>query len=253
VTALIDEYQPIPFGKPNSRAVELILIAMIAVPTFTKGRMSRYDLVQSLAWLHLGLAAVRNAPLFALAAAPGLCELFSPVAKREPDTERTTEQTEPTQTVGWTVWPAALTLGVLVAVASGSSIGAFDPSNWPLSALPALNRLPAGGALFHEQDWGGLVEAETQPTRRAFIDDRFELYGLDELQKYLNAIEGGPDWDQLATRYSPSIVWVRPGRGLARKLAGDPSWRERHRDKISVIFERVGPNADPRRLAVGVP
>jgi hypothetical protein len=253
VTALIDEYQPIPFGKPNTRAVELILIAMISVPTFTRGRMTRYDLVHSLAWLHLGLAAVRNAPLFALAAAPGLCGLFSPVSKPEPDSERSAEPVEPIPSGGWTVWPAALTMGVLIAVASGASIGAFDPANWPLSALPALNRLPSEGALFHEQDWGGLVEAETRPTRRAFIDDRFELYGLDEVQKYLNAIEGGPDWDQLAARYSPSIVWIRPARGLARRLANDPSWRERHRDKVSVIFERVGPNEDTRRLAVGRP
>ena len=50
---LIDEYQPIPFGKPNARAIEWILLALVAVPTVSTARMTRYDLIQSLVWLHL--------------------------------------------------------------------------------------------------------------------------------------------------------------------------------------------------------
>ena len=35
--------------------------------------------------------------------------------------------------------------------------------HWPLSALPDLNRQPCSARLFHEQDWGGLIEAECRP------------------------------------------------------------------------------------------
>ena len=206
VTDLIDEYQPIPFGKPTARAVELVVVALIAVPTFSKRRVSRYDLVQLLIWLHLSLSAVRNAPLFALAVAPGLCEFFGPAT--EPSTAPKPRPILPP----CSLWPGVIAVGLMIAGALGASIGSFDPSHWPLAALPTLNTMPANAPLFHEQDWGGLIEAETNPVRRAFLDDRFELYGRDRLLKYLNAIEGGPDWDELSTEYTPALVWVRPTR-----------------------------------------
>jgi len=76
VTGLIEEYQPVPFGKPDARAYEWVLLALVAVPTLAAGRASRYELAHALVWLHLSLASVRHAPLFALAVAPGLARLL---------------------------------------------------------------------------------------------------------------------------------------------------------------------------------
>jgi hypothetical protein len=67
VTPLISEYQPIPFGRGDARVVEWVLLALIALPSFSKARIGRYDLAHGLVWLHLALASVRHAPLFALA------------------------------------------------------------------------------------------------------------------------------------------------------------------------------------------
>jgi hypothetical protein len=238
VTDLIDEYQPIPFGKPHTRAIELLVVALIALPSFTKGRMGRYDLVQSLIWLHLSLASVRNVPLFALAVAPGLLSLIDARMKDSPSPE--------TEAGNWSFWPGIVAAGVMLAVLFGARLGGFDPGKWPLAALPTLNRMPVEAPLFHEQDWGGLIEAETSPIRRAFLDDRFELFGREALLKYLNAIEGGPDWNELCARYRPTLVWIRPNRGLARRLENDPAWQVRHRDSLSVLFQRAAPDVAER-------
>lgn len=233
VTGLITEYQPIPFGQPDARAVELVILSLIALPALSAGRMTRYELTQTVVWLHLSLASVRHAPLFALAAAPGLARLVDGLM-----TSREGEATE--GVAAWSVWPAFAAIGLGVAVASGATIGRFNPATWPLSALPEVNRASLDLPVFHEQDWGGLIEGACQPPRRAFIDDRFELFGRDAILRYLNAIEGGPDWDLVRDRQGIGLVWVRPGRGLARRLADDPDWRLRHRDRVSVLFERRG-------------
>jgi hypothetical protein len=242
VTELIEEYQPVPFGKPDARAFEWVLLALVALPTVSLGRMTPYELTQALVWLHLSLASVRHAPLFALAVAPGLARVLDglPVFKHDRATD--------TGLADWSLWPGLAAIGLGTAVASGATFGGFDPTHWPLAALPALNGASTEVGLFHEQDWGGLIEAECRPPRKSFLDDRFELFGRRAILQYLNAIEGGPEWDDVRDRSSIALVWVRPERGLARRLGADPSWRVRYRDGVSVLFERV----DRERVVAGI-
>lgn len=237
VTELIDEYQPIPFGRHDARAVECVVLALIALPALTAARMTRYELAHALVWLHLSLASVRHAPLFALAVAPGLARLAEGVMPRR-------EGEDSPGLPDWSVWPAAAAAGLGVAVAAGATLGGFDPAHWPVSALPEVNRAAPAVPVFHEQDWGGLIESECRPPRRAFIDDRFELHGKEAVLRYGNAIEGGPDWDLVRDRERIGLVWVRPGRGLARRLDRDASWLLRFRDEVSVVYARRQRPAD---------
>jgi hypothetical protein len=233
VTDLIDEYQPIPFGKANGRVIEWILLALVAVPSLSARRIDRYALIHALVWLHLALGSIRHAPLFALAVAPALGQTLEglPLATREIGRLGR----------GWSAWPAlvAVTLGLMVA--GGLRYGGFSPAVWPLAALPVLDRQPAGVRLFHEQDWGGMIEAECHPARRAFVDDRFELFGRQAILDYVDALQGGPAWDVLRDRERIELVWVRPERGLARRLATDSDWRRLHGDLVSVLFARNPP------------
>ncbi len=245
VTDLIEEYQPVPFGRPDARAFELVLLAFVALPTFSSTRLNRYDLLQTLTWLHLGLSSVRNAPLFALAAAPGLAQSLDglPFLTHVDDAEAAS-------LARWSIWPGVAGSCLALAVVLGTPLGGFDPTYWPLSALPRLNHTPTDDRLFHEQDWGGLIEAEAKPRRLAFIDDRFEIHGKAEVLRYLNAIEGGPDWDLLNDHHAFRLVWLRPGRGLARRLRNDRRWREIHHDPVSVLFERQDTNAPPTKVVL---
>jgi hypothetical protein len=74
--------------------------------------------------------------------------------------------------------------------------------------------------------------------RRAYLDDRFELFGRQTILDYVDALQGGPAWDALLGREHFELVWIRPERGLARRLAADPHWRRLHGDRISVLFAR---------------
>ena len=235
VTDLIVEYQPIPFGTANGRVIEWVVLALVAVPSISARRIERYQLVHTVVWLHLALASIRHAPLFALAVAPALGQTLDglPLAIRQ--FGRLGRR--------WSAWPAVVTLAMSLAVAGGVRFGGFSPRVWPLDGLSVLNHQPVGNRLFHEQDWGGMIEARCIPPRRAFLDDRFELFGRQAILDYVEALQGGPAWDALRDRERFELVWVRPERGLARRLAADPRWRQIHRDDISVLFARGAPAA----------
>lgn len=232
VTSLIDEYQPMPFGKPTARIMEWVLLALVALPSLTGRRMGRYDLAHGLVWLHLALGSIRHAPLFGLAIATPLGQLFDSALSGE----RGEAASSPKRDRPW--FAAAASVAVVVAVALGWNPGRFHPERWPLEALPALKAQPSSARLFHEQDWGGLIEAEARPLR-AFLDDRFELFGKQAIVDYLATLEGGPTWDEQQKLRDFELVWVRPKRGLAKRLAGDPAWVEVHRDGVSVLFRRA--------------
>ena len=244
VTELIEEYQPTPFGNPDARVMEWVILALVALPVVASGRMSRYELMHALVWLHLSLASFRHAPLFALAVAPGLARVVDGLF--QPGFDERTSRVEPRS-----LWPAVGAAGRGRAVWSGVSLTSFDPTHWPLDGLKVLNERPVGNRLFHEQDWGGLIEAESRPVRRAYLDDRFELYGKAFLLEYLNALQGGPDWEKIRDSGGIRLVWVRPDRGLARRIEQDTGWRVVHRDAVSVLFERLDPGRVPESVARG--
>src|SRR5579875_1603239 len=205
VTGMIVEYQPPPFGKPNADVLEWVLLALIALPVVSSRRIDRYQLVHVLVWLHLALTTIRNAPFFAMAAAPALATLIDGLPLSSRGSWKRDDRA--------TIWPAVAALVLLAVVARGVWLGGYDPKKWPLEALATLDQQPASARLFHEQDWGGFIEAETQPLRRSYLDDRFELFGKEAIVEYVDVLSGGPIWDTVRDRDRIDLVWLRPDRG----------------------------------------
>src|SRR5262249_4518720 len=130
-TGMISEYQPPPFGKPNADVLEWVLLALIALPVVSSRRIDRYQIVHVLVWLHLALTTIRNAPFFAMAAAPALASLIDglPLSSRG----------------SWkrdgraSAWPALASAVLMGLIACGAWLGGYDPKKWPLEALAALD------------------------------------------------------------------------------------------------------------------
>jgi hypothetical protein len=228
VTSLIVEYQPAPFGQPEAKVLEWVLLALVALQVVSAQRIERYHLVHVVVWLHMALTSIRNAPFFALASAPALATLLDGL----PLALRTSWKRDGRQSI----WPSAAVLSLLLLIMSGAMPGSFDKTRWPLAALPALNKQPTATHLFHEQDWGGLIAAECQPVRPSYLDDRFELFGKKAILEYVDVLSGGPVWDTIRERDKIEMVWVRPERGLAKRLLQDPGWSVIYRDKVSILF-----------------
>ena len=145
VTELIQEYQPMPFGKPDdgvgvARAHRLA--DDLDRPNGALRTRSRHRLVAFCLGIGASLAAVRA----------GRRAGFARVLDGLPGLERR-----------WNVQTFAVAricgdfLGGLALV--GVPLVGLDSTNWPLAALPSLNRAAVEAPIFHEQDWGGLIEA----------------------------------------------------------------------------------------------
>jgi hypothetical protein len=184
-----------------------------------------------LVWLHLALTSIRNAPLFALVAAPALATLLDGLPLTLRAAWKRAERAP--------LFPVLATYGVLLLVMGGVTLGGFDRKKWPLGALGALNREPTVSRLFHEQDWGGLIAAECRPQRRSYLDDRFELFGKEAILEYVDVLSGGPAWDTVRARDRIEMVWLRPERGLAKRLLNDAGWNVIYRDKVSVLLKQA--------------
>ena len=219
MTSLIDEYQSAPFGKPEARVLEMVLLALVGLSAISNRRVDRYHLVHLLVWLHLALTSIRNAPLFALFAAAPLATLLDglPLALR----------------TGWTehgrnsLWVPGLATSLVLLVAAGARLGEFDGQKWPLSALATLNDQPASSRLFHEQDWGGLIEAECRPIRSSYLDDRFELFGKAAILEYVERLPaaqpGTPSATAIVSTWSGSSPTAAWRNGCPRSRAGPSS------------------------------
>jgi hypothetical protein len=242
VTSLIIEYQPPAFGKPDAEILEWVLLALVGLPVISARRVERYQLAHLLVWMHLALTSIRNVPLFALAAAPALAALLDGLplsaSVRRPWK----------RDLGLSVWPVTAMIVLALLVAGRVELGGYSPKKWPLAAVPTLDRLPVSTRLFHEQDWGGFLEAECRPIRRAYLDDRFELYGKAAIVEYTDVLTGGPAWDHVRDRDRIELVWLKPDRGLSKRLLEDQDWTILHRDPVSILFARregrVSPGPD---------
>jgi hypothetical protein len=232
VTKLINEYQPPAFGTPEARVLEWFILALIGLQVFSRSRLSRYELTHTLAWLHLAISSIRQAPLFALAASAGLAQVANGMLAPAKDPERDRERGE------WSIWPMLASVALVASVQAGVVWGKLKPTHWPTKALPVLNRQPIDARLFHDQDWGGMIEAECRPHRPTYLDDRFELFGKQEILDYLAALQGGPGWDAILAREHFELAWVRSDCGLAKRLASDPGWEPLFRDSVSVLYKR---------------
>jgi hypothetical protein len=234
VTSLIVEYQSAPFGKPEAKVLEWVLLAFVGLPVVSARRIERYQLVHVLVWLHLALTSIRNAPFFALAAAPALATLLDGL----PLALRTTWKPDDRPSI----WPAGTVLSLLLLIMSGATLGSYDKTKWPVAALATLNHQPTSTRLFHEQDWGGLIAADCEPARRSYLDDRFELFGKEAIVEYVDVLTGGPAWDTVRDRDEIEMVWLRPDRGLAKRLMKDHGWEVLYQDKVSILFRHATTN-----------
>lgn len=229
----------VEFLSPNFHEFlpfKYLLLFMIVLLALSRKALHPVDLVLVLLFTNMALYSVRYIPLFALVSAPILMRHWpeggaSPILRRY------------AATIGaWNArssgffWPAAATVVVAAALATGALQHGFDPAREPVAATEFLLHEKIPGRMFNDDEFGDYLIYRGFPQYRVFLDGRSDMYGSDMVREYCAVNNFEPRWEQILERYRISWLFIGSGSALARYLASRPEWVLIYADPVAKIF-----------------
>jgi hypothetical protein len=125
---------------------------------------------------------------------------------------------------------------------------------WPTPppALSPATPVAAAGWLGSHPELSGPVWAEigfasylayALPERKVWIDTRFELYPVEQWERYLEISDAAPGWERLLEEERVDLLMVSTVKQprLLAALESFPGWGERYRDATAAIFSKNHP------------
>lgn len=132
--------------------------------------------------------------------------------------------------------------GKLAVVSHPAAVAVYLPAAYPAGAVEFLRERRPEGRLFSTYAWGGFL-IWALPGKPVFVDGRTDLYGDEIIGQWLSILaleppgEGRPGWQQLLDRWQADLVLVEPGQPLARALHSS-GWQVLYSDTTSILLER---------------
>lgn len=226
----INEWQPVSFNDVDffigALPIALILAAGIKI---TLGQKS-----EALPVVVLFLAAVlakRDAPLFAIAAAPLAAHVLD---GRFPSVRSVEKRTREMERFAIVAIAIALIVNALALVA----VQRVEP---PVLPVAAIARAATGGRkvkLFC-QDFSHCSLALQYPNVRVFMDGRCDPYPIRVWREYLSIVRAQEGWQGDLERLGVSFVVTRRDGRLNGALAASPAWRNVFQDPTFVLYART--------------
>ena len=258
----ITEFQSADFHSFSAGYFETLLALAIAAAFWhlASGRLIQVMLL--LSWTHLALFSVRNIPIFAVVAAPGIASALR-------------ERLENACSSSSLNWPrrfrgslselenglqliashskrdrfhcipclAVLTLAVLLAYPGHLKAmhAEFDRNRFPVLAASALSQQTTSKSirLYANWQWGGYLIYRLWPSLKVFDDGRTDFYGPAFVQDGLDVWDAKPNWSRILAQYDVNAALLPVDSALATVLRERPDWTPVYQDQVAVLFERT--------------
>ncbi len=210
-----------------------------------------------LAWLGLGLARLRFAPLFATTFAIAIRDMlpnvrwFNWLSRKGSELCRFRGQNEiggkmmlTNFIVPFMVIALILTFqaGEISAPVVGGGWAKIDPNDWPVAMLGELKAIeagnPGGTRIFNDMVYGGFL-IYYAPRLRVFIDDRCELYGDKGISEYLGLMEDPEKTGSLALRFGFKYALVQNSSSFDQYFSKSKDWCLIKRKDCAALYKRV--------------
>jgi hypothetical protein len=219
IRASIEEWGSSSIAYPSFLlgAVPLVL-ALVAYGVRTSAR----DRVVTLFFLVLGLTAVRNVPLFALAVAP-IAMAALPVRRRAGSIR-----------LAWTTL-GALALATIVTTALVWERAPAAARGLPYASAHALVATRTAPRIFCEDfAWCSIFLSDGRT--RFLMDGRADPYPPALWRDYRAVLDGRPGWDGVLGRYGIDAVLARRDSALDGLLRENPAWRRAGEDRFARAY-----------------
>jgi len=221
----VEEWQSPNFREIGGRIFAVWIVVTIVI--LARKHVGRRDLLVSIAFLLLGLWAVRNVGLTAIV---GLPILARAVRRDEPSRD-------PRSTMN-TLIAMLLALTAVGAVVRAANEVDWNLARYPVKSYALVESRFANSRLLTTDAWGGYVIAETETGQKVFYDDRYDMYPLAVNEAYDRLASLQPDWlTQLDEWRIEVVMWPRT-RPLVQGLAERSDWVRVYTDKQAVVYAR---------------
>jgi hypothetical protein len=261
----ISEFQSVDFHSFSAAYFETLLVLAIAAAFwhFLSGRMIQVMLL--LSWAHLALFSVRNIPIFAVVAVPGIASAVS----------EWLEYASVRSSLRWLSGLgrslselecglhaiahhhkrdrlhcipalAMLTLGTLLAGPGRVKAlhAEFDRNRFPVAAATVLSQQTSTESirLYASWQWGGYLIYRLWPALKVFDDGRTDFYGPVFVQDGLDVWDARSNWSTILAEYQVNATLLPVDSALGSVLRERPDWRPVYQDRVAVLFERTDKN-----------
>ncbi len=259
-TRNIQEFMGTNFQWPSSRFLEVMLVLGVCSAVYYARHKRFTEVLFIVGWGHISLIAVRNVPIFMLAAAVVVAEPVTvwlkalaeaPVAGWLKSVFATIleigDEVRPMERAWRThVIPAAvlilLGLGIASPAAGKKLKPEYDVKSYPAAALDELARPGPSTHIFTDDEWGDYLLYHLSPKGiKVFVDGRSDFYGGKFDQEYLDILAVKYNWHELLARYNVDTVLLRADAALAGAMKESNQWRVVYDDTRAIIFRPVQP------------
>ncbi len=242
----ISEYQPLNFHSPAATFVEGFLVLGCISLAWLVLRRRFADALWLGLWMHLGLRATRNVPIFLIVAAPLIAEMIQQIASSGWVSSSSKELKIVCRAVahagqdfsGLEAIPRVhlLSIGVLAMLALGLRAD-FPSDHFPVKAAGFLSATGASN-VFTSDAWGGYIIYRLYPHSRVFVDGRSDFYGAAFDEQYVHLIDARYDWQQNLDRWPAGTVLLPVQSPLSSVLKQSETWSAAYDDGVAIVFAR---------------
>jgi hypothetical protein len=240
--AYIGEWQSPNFHQGKYLAALCLMLAWLAVPILSPGRLRARELLLLAFTMGAALRSVRHIPIFALVAVP----LLSGIIQARFDQTRNS-----TFYLRSTLTPMKLIVNLVVlggflgfATARVWSVvakqGASESKEFPSAAVRFLKAARAPAPLMNHYNWGGYFIWQLYPQYQVYIDGRADLYGDSFLEEFAATYYlRGSSWRSGLERWGVRTVVLPPDAPLVTALSSLPEWKVVFSDRQATVLTRT--------------
>jgi hypothetical protein len=261
----ISEFQSVDFHSFTAAYFETLLVLAIAAAFwhFAFGRLIQVMLL--LSWAHLALFSVRNIPIFAVVAVPGIASAVSEwlecasvrsslrwlsgLGRSLSELEcglQAIARHHKRDRLHCIPALAMLTLGTLLAGPGRVKAlhAEFDRNRFPVAAATVLSQQTSTESirLYASWQWGGYLIYRLWPALKVFDDGRTDFYGPVFVQDGLDVWDARSNWSTILAEYQVNATLLPVDSALGTVLRERPDWRPVYQDRVAVLFERTDKN-----------